>query len=338
MAIPARATVDPFYQTLLRDGRQAFDRKEYAAATRTLRLACFGMLDDPQPLAECLSRLALAQDGAADLAGFRQTFQRLTEIEDRFKAYSQAELPPELRSALEARLAARIPAATLAAAPAFRTTQQARKAPAASAGAVAEKTPPKPQPAQTPQTPQKTGAAAGAPAAAPSPGSVSVRPATSGDAKGKAVPSPPPATPGPATVPAAGPAATKPAPSAPLTGAERKQLDQARQLLGDRRTAKELRQAFELARAVADAHPDSKEAQLLAAESAYRISRWSDAATYFRRGGDPGDDEPERLFYMAVAFYESGDTTGAATVLKRSLPNLKRTSYVDAYARKILGQ
>jgi hypothetical protein len=124
----------------------------------------------------------------------------------------------------------------------------------------------------------------------------------------------------------------------PLTDAQRQKLDQARKLLGDRRTAKELRQAFELSRAVADAHPDSKEAQLLAAEGAYRISRWSDAATYFRRGGDPGDEEPERLFYMAVALYESGDAPAAAAALRRSLPNLKRTPYVDSYTHKILPQ
>ncbi len=40
---------------------------------------------------------------------------------------------------------------------------------------------------------------------------------------------------------------------------------------------------------------------------------------------------------MAVALYESGDAAGAATLLRRSLPNLQRSAYIDAYARKILG-
>ncbi len=288
----ARAAGDPFYQSLLRDGQQAFDRKEYATAARDLRLACFGMLDEPRPLAECLSRLALAQDGAGDIEGFRETFRRLTEVEDRFKGYSQAEMAPELRAALEARLTARIPAATLAGAPAFRSAL-ARKG-------------------------------AAAPPAAHAPATVKPAP----------VPSPPVPSPMTVTAPMS---ASAPAPK-PLTDAERQKLDQARKLLGDRRTAKELRQAFELSRAVADAHPDSKEAQLLAAEGAYRISRWSDAATYFRRGGDPGDEEPERLFYMAVALYESGDAPAAAAALRRSLPNLKRTPYVDSYTHKILPQ
>jgi len=294
--LPARAAVDPFYQGLLRDGQLAFERKEYAVAARELRLACFGMLDEPRPLADCLSRLALAQDGVGDATGFRETFQRLLEVEDRFKGYSQGELPPELRTALEARLAARLPAATLAAAPAFRST-------------VAKKNP---APATNPAPPPKSVAPAPVPSSAPALPAVAK-------------------TAGPAPAPA-----NPPAPK-PLTDDERKQLDQARQLLGEPRPSKELRQAFELARSVADAHPDSREAQHLAAEGAYRISRWSDAALYFRRGGDPGEEEPERLFYMAVSLYESGDAAAAAAALKRALPNLKRTSYVESYMRKILG-
>jgi hypothetical protein len=310
VGVPARGAVDPFYQGLLRDGQLAFDRKEYATAARTLRLACFGMLDEPQPLADCLSRLALAQDGAGDAAGFRETFQRLVDVENRFKGYSQGELPLELRTALEARLAARLPAPTLAAAPAFRSTL-AKKSPA---------------PAAIPAQPRTGAPAAGAPvasapAAAPPPAPSST---------------PPPPVKSAAQVPAPAPATPAAAPK-PLTDGERKQLDQARQLLGEPRPSKELRQAFELARSVADAHPDSKEAQHLAAEGAYRISRWSDAAAYFRRGGDPGEEEPERLFYMAVSLYESGDAAGASTALKRSLPNLKRTPYVESYMHKILG-
>jgi tetratricopeptide (TPR) repeat protein len=289
--MPAQATVDPFYQGLLRDGQLAFDRKEYATAARALRLACFGMLDEPRPLADCLSRLALAQDGAGDATGFRETFQRLVDVEDRFKGYSQGELPPELRAALEARLAARLPAATLAGAPAFHSIQ-AKKNPAPPASPAAA-------PSSTPPTTTATPAVAKTAAPAPAP-------------------------------------ANPPAPK-PLTDGERKQLDQARQLLGEPRPSKELRQAFELARSVADSHPDSKEAQHLAAEGAYRISRWSDAALYFRRGGDPGEEEPERLFYMAVSLYESGDAAAAAAAFKRALPNLKRTPYVETYMRKILG-
>lgn len=321
-AAPADAAVDPFYQTLLRDGQQAYERKDFAAAARALRLACFGMLEEPATLADCLARLALAQDAAGDLEGFRESFRRLAEVEERFKGYSQGEIAPELRAALETRLAARIPAATLAGLPAFHAAAQAKK------GTGAPSAPPKPSPV-APAAP-----AAKAPEKAPEKekAQVAVKPAgDGGERKGGAAPSH-------VVPPAAPPSAAASAAAKPLTDAERQKLEQARQLLGDRRTAKELRQAFDLSSSVADAHPESKEAQLLAGEGAYRISRWSDAAAYFKRGGDPGDDEPERLFYLAVALYESGDTPAAAAALKRSLPNLKRTPYVDGYAKKILGQ
>jgi hypothetical protein len=129
-----------------------------------------------------------------------------------------------------------------------------------------------------------------------------------------------------------------PAGAKPLSAAELEKLEQARKLLSEQHPLKEMRQAFDLAREVADAHPEFREAQHLAAEGAYRLSRWSDATTYFQRGGDPGVDKPERLFYLAVCLYESGNSTAATAALKRALPNLQRTPYVDSYVKKILGQ
>jgi tetratricopeptide (TPR) repeat protein len=301
------AAVDPFYQSLLRDGQAAFERKDYGTAVRELRLACFGMLDEPKVLADCLARLALAQDRTNDVEGFRATFQRLADVEERFKAYSQGNLPPELRTGLEQRLSARLPAATLQSAPAaFRPPA----APAAPAQKPAQK------PAQAPVS-----STTAAPASTRETTRTSTDPAGTG------------------TVELVESMASVIPPDAkPLTEEERRKLIQARQLLAERRAAKELREAYQLAREVADAHPDLKEAQHLAAEGAYRISRWSDATTYFRRGGDPGENEPERLFYMAVSLYESGDAAGAAAALKRALPNLKRTAYVDSYVQKIQGQ
>ena len=99
-----------------------------------------------------------------------------------------------------------------------------------------------------------------------------------------------------------------------------------------------LAEAFAVAQGVADAHPDSAEAQHVAAEIAYRGARWTDSVAYFRRGGDPGVTQPLRLFYLAVALYESGDRENAAAALKKCLPRIKNTEYVEQYRRKILGQ
>lgn len=290
-AAPAAAVVDPFYQGLLRDGIHAYDRKDYAASARDLRLACFGMLDEPEPLVDCLARLALAQDRLEDVQAFSDTFQRLVDLEDRFKAYSQGELPPELRTALEARVAARIPAATLEGIPAFRSLAARKPAPAAVAPAV-EKRPA--------ASPPKTVAAPAEPAPAP---------ATEPEA------------------PAAGPSES-----------ERRALIRARLILSEQKPDKgELEEAYRISREVADAHTDLKEAQHLAAEAAYRLRRWNDALKYFRNGGDPGEGQPDRLFYLAVTLFESGDKTAAAAAMKRALPNLQRTPYVDSYSQKILG-
>lgn len=272
-ALPARAAVDPFYTSLLRDGMHAYDRKDYATAAHDLRLACFGMLDDPKALTDCLARLALAQDRAEDLEGFRDTFRRLTEVEERFATYSQGTLAPELRAALDQRLAARIPASTLEGIPAFQGIVKKPAAPAA---------------VQT---------------AAPTP------------------------------------AAPAPAVPKPVSPEEQGKMAQARKLLdAPKSSTRDLKQAYQLARDVAGAHPEARDAQYLAGEAAYRLSNWSEAATWFRRGGDPGEDEPELLFYLAVSLYKTGDQAGAAATMRRAIPKLQKTPFVEEYEKKILGQ
>lgn len=276
-ALPARAAIDPFYTSLLRDGMHAYDRKDYAAAARDLRLACFGMLDEPVALTDCLARLALAQDRAEDLEGFRETFRRLTEVEERFTTYSRGTLAPELRSALDQRLAARIPASTLESAPAFRSLA-----------------------AKPPAAPGRT------------------RPAA------------------PAPVETVAPA---PAVPQPVSAEERDKMARVRKLLdAPKSSTRDLKQAYQLARDVAGAHPEAKDAQHLAGEAAYRLSNWSEAASWFRRGGDPGEDEPELLFYLAVSLYKLGDQAGAAATMKRAVPRLQKTPFVEEYEKKILGQ
>ena len=295
----AFAAVDPFYQSLLREGILAFDRGDYAGSSRTLRIACFGMLDEPKALAGCLSRLALAQDRTDDADGFQDTFRRLAEVEERFQAYTGAELPAETRAALEQRLVVRIPVATLRAIPVFRPLADRKETQAAQSN----KPPADPKPR-----------------------------------RGQA--DPPPASSPPRVAPTASTPAGPVEPTAEphaITAEERDKMAQARKLLGQGSKVKDLKQAYDLAREVADAHAESVEAQHLAAETAYRISRWADAARYFRRGGEPGENQPELQFYMAVSLFESGDAAGAAAILRRSLPNLQRSPYEDEYARKILG-
>jgi tetratricopeptide (TPR) repeat protein len=444
---PPAGTSDPFYLGLLRDGRIAYDRADYATAAKNLRLACFGLLNESAALTDCLVRLAVAQGAGNDVEGFRETFRRIAEVEDRFGAYGKAQLPAEIRTAFEQRLVVLIPAATLETIPVWKPLLQTKaevqiaalppkerrkelesrlaKEPrsltwnllaaeldleegkAGPAIAHAEQAA-----ATAPQDPRATclrglaraygrrcpealadlepcpfaprevryatallgcrvelgawrkaeeqvrsltpelkadrriaallqqvaqHASAPTPPAPPNPPSPT--PAE------KTAPAPPkvPAAAAPSTpsVPSAGapkPAPEKPVPAPrPLSSAEREALERARRLLAADASTKDLKDALRLAHEVAEAHPESKEAEYLAGEAAYRNSRWADAVAAFRRAGEPGDEHPELLFYLAVSLYEAGDRPAAAAALKRSLPKLQKTPYIESYVRRILG-
>jgi len=415
-SVPAAAQeIDPFYSGLLRDGAYAYDRGDFAAAARDLRLACFGYLDLPAPLAGCLTRLGAAQAKASDGDGFAETFRRVVELEERFGGYRQAEVPAEVRAAFEERTAAAIPAATLAQVPVFAglalrkvegqlaalPPKQRRKelearalkepqtvlwqlllteldlaeglnAPALERArraatlapqdpralcvrglalaraercpeAVADLQPCARSRRETAYAAALLGCWAGAGEWRKADELVRGLPAEvardrqiAGLAqrvqKGLA---------GAQATAATQPAGRPPAPAAPTAAPAAPQLPLADGLERVRRllatgVQEELREGLTLARELADANPGSREAQHLAAEAAYRSARWQDAAAYFKRGGDPGDARPELLFYLAVALYESGERDAAASALERSLPNLERTPYVDAYAKRIL--
>ena len=471
---------DPFYTRLLREGTDAYNRKDYGAAERKLRVACFGFLDEPDLLADGLTRLALAQAADGDTPGFDKTFERIVEVEERFQGYSHANTSPEVRAAFEREVVKLIPAATLAERPAFAHLIRSpgdglTKAPAAqrrkdlerlveteptnarwplmladldltqgdpsgaeadataalklepgnrealrlrgvaraaerrwtqalddlgASGAVgtdraateadlrslvelgrfqdandlyarlpqplardkgiqrlggvaavgltqasSKPTPlaatPTPAPTLTPApvappaVPTATPTATEPPTPAPTPAApatatpttVPTRPATpvpAASAPENALITPPPAS--------ASAARTEPEPGTP-TALEQTQVDAIRALMRQDRFGDAMVQA----RRLADAHPDLPEAQFLAAELAYRTLRWSEAVAFFRRGGDPGNSRPLLLFYEAIALYENGDRSGAVPFLKRSLPRIEHTRYVDDYTRKILG-
>lgn len=504
----ARAA-DPFYLRLLRQGTDAFNRRDYQTAARELRMASFGLLDEPQLLADGLTRLALAQGATGDEAGFRETFQRLSEVEERFQGYSRADIPKDVRSAFERLVVQVIPQSTLSENAAFarlvptrqdgvaklppvqrrkelarlikaeprelswrlmlaelelaegnprdafaaadgalkqspgkaealklrglalaadrkwsqaegdlkacglassdaqvagallnclveqrrwqeandfaahlppevakdRTVQQLTIAAAggltgSQAGVAPTPARAVPGAARTGEKPGagttvSTGVVAAGPVQTPtprraerptppviatrvvvaagSPQPFATKQAFSAPTPTRAVgiaatalpqpfPTKPPVKPATGIASASG-QAQRSAAKGPLSPADRADLDRARDLAN----AGNLDGALALARKIADSRPDLAEPQHVTAEIAYRTSRWKEAAAYFRRGGDPGDGQPLLLFYSAVALYETGDRAGAAGALRRCLPNIRRTPFVEEYARKVLG-
>lgn len=115
----AAEAAHPHYEQLLEKGTYSLERGEAAEAARLLRLACFGMLEEPPALADCLVRLGLAHAADGDDEAFADAFRRLVDLEERFGAYAEASMPEGLRSAFEAEAATRIPARILSETPTF---------------------------------------------------------------------------------------------------------------------------------------------------------------------------------------------------------------------------
>lgn len=296
-AQPARAgalpAIDPFYSSRLREGVAAHERGDHTEAVASLRVACFGMLDVPAELAQCLVRLAVAQAAAKDREGFAQTFRRLVEGEEILGLYSQAALPPALRAEFEKHAAEWIP-------PASRELLERQ-------------------------------AGAAAPPASPSPAA----------APGAVPPSSPPAAPAAAVPAPPSAAADRPAPgaSAPprrLPAADEQALRRISEQLAAARSPADVESAYAAAVRLAATHPGVPRVEHVAAEAAYRASRWQDAVEHFRRGGDPGDAQPLLLFYFAVSLWESGEREPAAALMRRCDGKLRPTPFVESYRSRIL--
>lgn len=115
----AGQAAQPFYIGLLEAGSRDYLRGDYPAAARQLRVACFGLLDEPSLLTRGLIRLALAQAGQGDDEGFAETFDRLLEVESLFGSYSALPADTPFKVELERLLPRRFAAADLETIPAF---------------------------------------------------------------------------------------------------------------------------------------------------------------------------------------------------------------------------
>ncbi|HEX4956204.1 MAG TPA: hypothetical protein VF017_22675 [Thermoanaerobaculia bacterium] len=428
-ALAQGASIDPFYTDQLEEGIRALAESDARSAVRSLRVACFGLLDQPEVLGRGLAYLGVAQGRVEDKDGFVETWRRLVTVEQRFQGFSRATLATAVRSELEAFLVRFIPEEQLASVPAFsglagrRRVARLERLPARERRSELEAL----ISAQPKEPAYRLGLAAleledGKPAEAlrHAAAALELDPASNealclrglasagqGHAscaaavadlercaeKGRepalaaallscrivlsqraeaesflaslpldlrtdkevarlakqlerqapARSSPAPAEPG---VPlAAEPPKPQPAPAGPvkvvaapaLTPAEVETLSRVRENLKTIRQAGDLALPLSQVAAVAQAHPEHTETQLLAAEIAYRASRWNEAAQFFRQAGIGSTQKPDLLFYMAVSFYESGDREAAAAALERCLPRLQRTPFVEEYRRKIQG-
>lgn len=112
-------TIDPFYSDLLREGSAAHARGDFDGAAKRLRIASFGMLDEPELLAETLVRLSVVHAELGQREAFRTTFDRIVSLEELHAAYARSAMPDDLRSQFEARILDWVPAQALRGSPTF---------------------------------------------------------------------------------------------------------------------------------------------------------------------------------------------------------------------------
>lgn len=423
---PARAA-DPFYDELLTEGRLAFGRGDYQAAAKRYRIACFGLLEEPESLAECRVRLALAEARLGRRAEFEGAFRQILEIERRFGAYTAAPMPDDVRAAFEEQAARWIPVELLREVPAFapllrrRTLDRLAGLPAPQRRAEIEQLA-----ATEPEEPRwplelarmavadrswltaqewadrtlelapgedearclrgRAAAMAGrcaealpdlAACAAPPDDarliedqlachlalldldggeafiaslppehqqSRSVRKATKGFEKARRDAARAAAAVQAAATENAGPeeepTGTAEDPAAATAGGGDGAVDEIRRLHAALLSANDyatLSALFDRAQELAEAAPDSVDAQRLAGEAAYRTSQWEQGVRFLRRSDLDDEAPPALLFYLAVSLFESGRREEAALVLEQAMPRLEASGLVDSYRRRILG-
>ena len=125
-AVPAAEAVPAFYDSLFHRGRDASALGSNDEAKRLLRIACFGMLEEPKRLAACLVELALVHAADDDREAFRETFTRLAEVERRFGGYREASISTAARDALSAAAGRWISFEFLSSVPGFAEAARAR--------------------------------------------------------------------------------------------------------------------------------------------------------------------------------------------------------------------
>ncbi|MEM8998224.1 MAG: hypothetical protein AAGF23_25805, partial [Acidobacteriota bacterium] len=87
--------------------------------------------------------------------------------------------------------------------------------------------------------------------------------------------------------------------------------------------------------ALASTYGEWSEAQHLAAELAYRLSRWDDAIVFFERAEAVSTLRPDQQFYLAVALFKAGRQSAAEARLDACLPQIQPSDFVNFWTERI---
>ncbi len=392
--------IDPFYLGLLRSGESAIERQEPARAARDLEVACFGLLDAPEKLASGLALLIVAQGALGDADGVRESFDRLSDLHDRFGTRAADTLSEARFAALQEVLLGYLPSATLSVSQFAELVQERqrqelvglppRERESRLQALIAEDPTVLDWSLMLSELRLSTGDPRGAlsvldrivvdePQLVPArclrlkAGAADER-CTSVSEDSDQCPEPElderelrqallcledlgdlegalsllsRSDPGVGSSPKISKIARRLESSTTAIQAEalaesrgdadRESMERAREALLTATDPAVLENELESFRRVAERHPDDVAYQRLAGELAYRSSQWPLAAEYLGRAVSGGVSEPDVLFYLSISLYESGDVDSAGTYLRRALPGLQSSPFVEDYAERILG-
>lgn len=115
-SVPAFAA-DEFYQEQLRAGKADFQANRIPQATDELRIAAFGLLEQPVLLAETLARLAVAQHALGQNTEAARTIDRFIDVERKFSPYATVELEAAVKTKFEELVMKQVPRQMLASLP-----------------------------------------------------------------------------------------------------------------------------------------------------------------------------------------------------------------------------
>ena len=327
---------DEFYARRLAVGTRALAEGRAAEAAVELRIACFGMLDEPAALMGCVARLAVAQEAAGMTAEATATAARLQDLEARFRLWAGLDLDAGTRARAR-EVVKRRRGAELLAAP--------TEAPTATATPTTTPTP-TPSP-----TPKPTARPTAKPTRSPTP-KPTERPTATPTAIATAIPRPtvvPTAvplvvsTPAPASTlapaasatataaPTAAAPRTSPTATPPPTAAEARAISQARTLIAAGKAGRARALLLPLGKPTAT--PELRIALIEAAilTSDFRLAaEQADLLGSLERAGE------STMFYAAIAYFETGRRAEAKVLAEKSVTRLRKTPFVDYYAKRIL--
>ncbi|MBW3671232.1 MAG: hypothetical protein KY432_06110 [Acidobacteria bacterium] len=106
-------TPEPFFERLLTRGALEYQVGNYSAASRTLEIASFGLMETLDLYQRAQVLLSLSEQGRGNLVEARAAVRRVLQVESIAPTYPPADLDPEIQARFEATVERLLPEAEL---------------------------------------------------------------------------------------------------------------------------------------------------------------------------------------------------------------------------------